>query len=116
MSWAEVTKINSDLSKPLNEIDILKYSSVVKSIQRGVWGPSASRNFYSNPVDINIAAVNPTKCSVRLFGSFGGYSSALVERPIVKALTATVLTIANYRDATSGSNFGYIGWEIVEYY
>jgi hypothetical protein len=138
--WAAIKKsVNSDLNVPLDTLikslqatansiqttatSILTYTSRsgVKSVQRGI----ASGAIYSGYTsDITISSVDPSKCSVSLYGdyiksgTFGwqGSNTAsapfMASAPYVNSLTATKLSVCG----ALGGQSATFSWEIIEYY
>ena len=105
--WNYIKKaINSDLDTPLN--DRIDNHSVIKSIQRG----TSTGNSDGSNRSITISAVDPTKCSIRLEGSWGGTNSYGQYMPRVSSIASTTLTIAGPGFANDADSFS---WEVVEY-
>ncbi|NCB96683.1 MAG: hypothetical protein EOM35_09650 [Negativicutes bacterium] len=81
MSWSEVKKINSDMSKPLDELIDEKFSaglSSVKSVQTGVVGATCNAGTAHTEdtwyIDVLISNVNPSKCLVFFEGGITNYA------------------------------------------
>lgn len=119
MSWAEVKKINSNLSKSLDVlIGELKTQvankSVMKSIQRGV--SSGNKTISINTVDPakTMVLLNGQLSSVSVNGQTGGGGGG--SGVTLSALTESSITVANaYVSAGFGSDVAW-SWQAVEFY
>ena len=146
MSWAEIKKsVNSNLNKPLDQLlnesvnsnfskpldvsinevkatNLIANGSAVKSVQRGVfsgetYGGTNPPTSIHSAVIINIAAVNPIKCKIRIYGSDipnhpSGSSGAFWSvgpghGGYVVSLTATTISIMRGYGVFSRGGSGY---------
>ena len=134
MSWAEVSRINSNIQKPLDTL-IGEGVRTVKSIQRGtatfyVYNPGIDMNRVYPPT-INLSAVNPAKCEVKLSGFAGQTRHSTVTHneyapvlPHVAGLTAAQLSVGaspGFNNDSSSTIYAEnslypFSWEVVEYY
>ena len=114
--WAELKKIvNSDFSKPLNElIDGYLSKGMVKSVQRGVISVASGGNAGTATATLT-TSVNTNKAIV----IYSGHSSTLSYSASNQPLISLQLTSSNVVTATFDSYVGVnlkIPYQVIEFY
>lgn len=106
MNWGAVTKINSDLNVPLNEGGV----KIVKSAQRGFVTKHTTSS--DSTLTINIAKVNPSKCSFSFIPKQWHEYISLNAAPIINEDNIVLKGVPTdaFNRYISGT------WELIEYY
>ena|GEM_PF-4159147 len=119
MSWSEVLKINSDMSKPLDTLisETVAAKGVVKSVQRGRALAAVSSGVVQN-VSITISAVSAAKCLLTINNSLVQDDAGLIQNAYFMSMTNTLITLLpHYYYGGSGNPVPkYFSWQLVEFY
>ena len=120
MSWGEVLKINSDMSKPLDTLisEVVSAKSIVKSIQRGrSLAPVSGDGMTIQNLTLAIAAVTVSKCMILLNNASvqeaGGYIVGAYPYSIT---TNSVSFYPHFHNGGGNPSPKYFYWQVVEFY
>ena len=120
MSWGEVLKINSDMTKPLNTLmsEVIASKSAVKSIQRGrsLAQPSSDGSTIQN-VGLAVASIIPSKCIVLIDNTMGQDPSGTIINAYLSGMTSSSITFyPHYWQGNNNPISKYFYWQLIEFY
>lgn len=102
---APSSNVHAKINWLVNNVNTLIAGRTVKSVQRGIVKLNAEGN-----TTITISSVNPSKCHVELYGTFGATTAGYDRTLRIGSMSATSITLSPTGNPTE------IGWEVIEFY